>query len=228
LAIGLAARDTLANFFGSVSIFVDSPFRIGDWINVEGTDGTVEEVGFRSTRMRTFYNSVVIIPNAKLADAKIDNYGMRQFRRCFCTLGLTYDTTPEQMQAFVEGCRAIVLSNPMTRKDVYEVAMSGFGNSSLDVMLYFFFECPTWTDELRERHNVFLEIMRLARDLGVSFAFPTQSLHLESMPALPASLDTAPEATSLRAIVEAYGPGGDRARPDGPTITDGGFVPKPN
>ncbi|MBW2459066.1 MAG: mechanosensitive ion channel family protein, partial [Deltaproteobacteria bacterium] len=107
LAFGLAAKDTIANLFGSISIFVDNPFQIGDWICVDKMHGTVEEVGFRSTRIRTFYNSVLVIPNAKLADAKIDNYGQRQYRRCFITLGVTYDTTPEQMQALVEGCRAL-------------------------------------------------------------------------------------------------------------------------
>jgi len=181
LALGLAAKDTLANLFGSIMLFVDSPFQIGDWINFKGVDGTVEEVGFRSTRIRTFYNSVVVVPNAQLANELIDNYGQREFRRCLLTLGLTYDTTPEQMQAFVEGCRAIISANEHTRKDTFEVHMAGFGASSLDVMLYFFFRCDTWTVELRERHNIFLEIMRLADTIGVSFAFPTRTLHVESM-----------------------------------------------
>lgn len=225
LALGLAAKDTIANLFGSISIFVDNPFQIGDWIKVDGTDGTVEEVGFRSTRIRTFYNSVVVLPNAKLADSKIDNFGKRQYRRCFVTLRLTYDTTPEQMQAFCEGCRAIIQANEFTRKDAFEVHMSGFGNSALEVMLYFFFECDTWTVELRERHHVFLEIMRLARDLGVSFALPTQSLHIESLPhpgerRLPDPL--APPR--LAEVVQAFGPGGGRARPAGPEITKGRFV----
>ena len=108
LAVTFAAKDTLANLFGSVSIFVDTPFQIGDWINVDGVDGTVEEVGFRSTRIRTFYNSVVVMPNAKVANAKIDNFGRREYRRCHVTLGLTYDATPDQLQAFVEGVRAVI------------------------------------------------------------------------------------------------------------------------
>ncbi|MEM9691851.1 MAG: mechanosensitive ion channel family protein [Myxococcota bacterium] len=224
LALGLAAKDTIANLFGSISIFVDNPFQIGDWIHAEGTHGTVEEVGFRSTRIRTFYNSLVVMPNAKLADSKIDNYGQRQFRRCFITLGLTYDTTPEQMQAYCEGCRAIILANEYTRKDAFEVHMSGFGDSSLEVMVYFFFECDTWSVELRERHNVFLEFMRLARDLGVGFAFPTQSVHIEGMaPAGEREIPAAPDVAELAAIVEAYGPQGDRARPGGPSVTSGFF-----
>ncbi len=226
LAVGLAAKDTIANLFGSISIFVDNPFQIGDWICVDKMHGTVEEVGFRSTRIRTFYNSVLVIPNAKLADAKIDNYGQRQYRRCFITLGVTYDTSPEQMQAFVEGCRALVHANKYTRKDVYEIHMSGFGHSALEVMVYIFFECATWTEELRQKHNMFLEIMRLAKSLGVSFAFPTQSLHLEAVaPAGARELPEAPEPEELSAIVESYGPDGDRARPAGPRITQSRYEP---
>ncbi len=226
LALGLAARDTLANLFGSISIFVDSPFQIGDWIHVDGVDGTVEEVGFRSTRIRTFYNSVVVIPNAKIADTKVDNYGQREFRRCFTKVGLTYDTTPEQMQAFVEGVRAILQSNPFTRKDAYEVHMSAFGESALEVMLYFFFKCDTWTDELRERHNIFLEILRLARALGVSFAFPTQSLHIESIAAPGKERSAPPPRDALEAAVLGFGPEGRTARPSGPIITATRFAAK--
>jgi MscS family membrane protein len=226
LAFGLAAKDTLANLFGSVSIFVDSPFQIGDWINVDGVDGTVEEVGFRSTRIRTFYNSVVVIPNARVADAKVDNYGRREMRRCFFKLGLTYDTTPEQMQAFVEGMRAIIQANAFTNKSSYEVHMSAFGDSALEVMVYFFFRCDTWTEELRERHNVYLEALRLARALGVSFAFPTQSLHIEALPKSGArELPAPPDLPELVATVHAFAPGGTEARPDGPELTESGYMP---
>ncbi|MEM1034793.1 MAG: mechanosensitive ion channel family protein, partial [Myxococcota bacterium] len=226
LAVGLAAKDTIANLFGSVSIFVDNPFQIGDWIEVDGTNGTVEEVGFRSTRIRTFYNSVVVMPNAKVADAKVDNFGKRQYRRCYVTLGLTYDTTPDQMQAFCEGCKAIILAHPRTRKDSYEVHMSGFGDSALEVMFYFFFACETWTEELEGRHQVFLEVMRLAQDLGCSFAFPTQSLHLASVAASEARPRRVPaEAAKLAAVVRDYGPEGARARPAGPNITGTTFNP---
>ncbi|MCA9593262.1 MAG: mechanosensitive ion channel family protein [Myxococcales bacterium] len=223
LAVALAAKDTIANFFGSVMIFVDRPFQIGDWVVVDGAEGIIEEVGFRSTRIRTFYNSVITLPNARFMEAKIDNYGARQYRRTFVTLNLTYDTTPEQMQAFVEGVRAIIVANPHTRKDYYEVHMSGFGAHSLDVMLYFFFAVDSWSMELRERHNVYLEIMRLAKDLGVEFAFPTQTLFVDQV-AAPGAARKLPEpqpTESMARVVDGYGPEGDRARPSGPRITDG-------
>ena len=223
IAVALAAKDTLANFFGSVMIFLDRPFQIGDWVRIEGTEGVIEEVGFRSTRIRTFYNSLVTIPNAKFTESEIDNLGRREYRRCFVTLNLTYDTTPDQMQAFVEGVRAIIAANPKTRKDYYEVHMSAFGAHSLDVMVYFFFKVETWSEELQERHRIFLEIMRLAKDLDVSFAFPTQTLHMDYVhPAGAArSLPTPMPSDELADVVTAFGPGGTRGRPQGPHITHG-------
>jgi MscS family membrane protein len=225
LAFALAAKETLANFFGSIMIFVDRPFQIGDWVVVKGAEGIVEEVGFRSTRVRTFYNSVITVPNAHFTDAQIDNYGKRQYRRVFTTLNLTYDTTPEQMQAFCEGVRAIIRANEFTRKDYYEVHMSAFGAHSLDVMVYFFFRVPSWSDELRERHNVFLEIMRLAKSLGVQFAFPTQTLNVDYVHALGQSrnLPDVPDDRALADNVVAFGPKGKQSRPRGPTIVEGGF-----
>lgn len=226
VAVALAAKDTVANFFGSIMIFVDRPFQIGDWVVISGVEGIVEEVGFRSTRIRTFYNSLVTVPNAKFTEASIDNYGQRHYRRTYVTLNVTYDTTPSQMQAFVEGIRAIIASNEFTRKDYYEVHMSGFGASSLDVMVYFFFKVPSWSEELRQRHNVFLEIMRLARDLSISFAFPTQTLHVESLaaPGVERSVPEPPRDSTLSEVVHAFGPGGARARPRGPHLTDGYFA----
>lgn len=226
IAFALAARDTLANFFGSLMIFLDRPFQIGDWVKVNDVEGIVEEVGFRSTRIRTFYNSIVTVPNAKFTETAIDNLGERVYRRCFVTLNLTYDTTAEQMQAFVEGIRAIIQANEHTRKDYYEVHMSGFGAHSLDVMVYFFFKVQSWSDELRERHNVFLEIMRLAQELGVVFAFPTQTLHVDYLgaPGAPRNIPAPRPEGELAEVIHAFAPGGDKARPGGPKITEGYFA----
>lgn len=225
LALAMAAKDTLANFFGSVMIFADRPFQIGDWVVLDGgTEGIVEEVGFRSTRVRTFYNSLVTVPNSKIADAKVDNYGARRYRRTYTTVGLSRDTTPEQMQAFCEGMRAIIRANSHTRKDYYEVHFAGVGPHSFDVMLYFFFEVTSWTDELRERHNVYLEMLRLAQGLGVRFALPTTNLHHEfvAQPGMPREVPQAPAPAQLAEVVRAFGPGGVQAHP-GNNELDGGW-----
>ncbi|RMG17289.1 MAG: mechanosensitive ion channel family protein [Deltaproteobacteria bacterium] len=223
LAFALAAKDTVANLFGAVTIFVDRPFQIGDWVVIDGTEGIVERVGFRSTRIRTFYNSLVAVPNQKVANAVIDNYGERKYRRAVARIGLTYDSKPEQIQAFVEGVRAIIQANPHTRKDYYEVHFNEFGDSGLIVLVYFFFKVPTWSDELREKHNVYLEILRLAEALNLDFAFPTRTLHVETLPE-PGTYPHREVPDDLAAIVRDFGPGGKRARPEGPKLTDGYFA----
>ena len=222
LAFALAAKDTIANFFGSVVIFVDKPFQIGDWIVISGVEGIVEEVGFRTTKVRTFYNSLVTVPNAMLTNAAIDNYGVRQYRRYSTTLGLTYDTTPEKLQAFCEGVRAIIMGLPEMRHDYFMVEFKEFGESSLVVMLYCFFEVPSWNAEMRGRTHLNLEILRLAQELGVSFAFPTRTLHVDTR-AEAAPLPARPERSSdqLAAIVSGFGPGGQHARPAGVPLTYG-------
>ena len=181
LAFALAAKDTIANFFGSVMIFIDRPFQIGDWIVVGGVEGTVEEVGFRTTRVRTFYNSLVTVPNASITTTNVDNYGMREFRRYTTTLGLAYDTPVPKVQAFCEGLRALLSGMPGIRKDYYMVEFQSFGNSTLNILLYCFMTCDSWNEELRIRTHLNLEILRLAKALGVSFAFPTQTLHIDTL-----------------------------------------------
>ncbi|SEF57515.1 MscS family membrane protein [Algoriphagus boritolerans DSM 17298 = JCM 18970] len=182
VAIALAAQDTIKNFFGSIMIFIDKPFQVGDWVTSGEIDGTVEEVGFRSTRIRTFRNSVMYVPNGKIADAVVDNHGLRQYRRFFTTLTITYDTPPELIEEFVKGLQEIVLAHPKTRKDYFNIFFNNLSAYSQDIMFYIFFEVPTWPEELKSRHEILIQIVKLANTLGVRFAFPTQTLHMESFP----------------------------------------------
>jgi len=182
VAIALAAQDTIKNFFGSIMIFIDKPFQVGDWVTSGEIDGTVEEVGFRSTRIRTFRNSLMYVPNGKIADAVVDNHGLRQYRRFTTTLTITYDTPSALMEQFVLGLREIIKSHPKTRKDLYHVYFNNLSSYSQDVMFYIFFEVPTIQEELQSRHEILTQIVKLAQTLGVRFAFPTQTLHMESFP----------------------------------------------
>lgn len=184
LAFALAAKDTVANLFGSIMILADQPFHIGDWVVIGNAEGTVEDVGFRSTRIRTFYNSVISVPNNSVVNTQIDNLGMRTYRRCKAMLSVTYDTEPAKIEAFTEGVRELIRLHPYTRKDYFNVFFNQFAASSLDILLYVFWKVPDWTTELRERQRLFVDIMRLANRLGVEFAFPTQTLHLASTPPL--------------------------------------------
>ena len=209
LALALAAQDTLKNLFGSLTIFMDRPFQIGDWINFSGVDGTVEEVGFRSTRVRTFSNSLVYVPNGKLADMVVDNYGLRAYRRFNTSISITYDTPPALVEKFVEGLRAIAANHPQTRKDYFEIHLNEMSASSLNILFYIFFAVPSWTEELKAKHEVLLAVMELAQALGVRFAFPTQTLHVEELPgatSLAPHYKTDPKAMDekMKAFLEGY------------------------
>lgn len=182
LAFALAAQDLVKNLFGSFMIIADRTFEVGDWVVIGDVEGTVERVGFRSTRIRTFYNSLISVPNSQLITTSVDNLGKRTFRRYKTKLSLTYGTPPERIAAFCEGVRELVRRHPYTRKDYYQVYLNDFADASLDVLLYVFFRAPDWSTELRERERLMLDILRLARHLGVEFAFPTQTLHLQRVP----------------------------------------------
>lgn len=179
LAFALAAKDLLGNFFGSVTVLLDRPFSIGDWVVIGDIEGMVEEVGFRSTRVRTFYNSLVTMPNSILTTTKIDNMGARRYRRMKTMLAVTYDTSPERIEAFCEGIRKIIQLHPYMRKDMYQVYFNEYGAASLDILVYVFWATPDWNTELRERHRFLLDVLRLARQLEIEFAYPTQTLYLK-------------------------------------------------
>ncbi len=225
LAFGLAAKDTIENFFGSVAVLLDRPFSVGDWVKIDNTEGIVEEVGFRSTRVRTFYNSLVTVPNATLVRAVVDNYGLRKYRRWSTHIGVQYDTPPEKLIAFTEGIREIIRSHPYTRKDYFQVYMHEFGASSLNLLIYVFWEVDDWSMELRERQRLFVDIVRLADRLGVQFAFPTQTIHLyqedrgrepEPRPAPKADTETSAAKTGIRQVHQLLADQPWRGQPPGP------------
>jgi len=197
LGVSLAAKDTLSNLFGSLTVLLDRPFRIGDWVNIDSkVEGTVEEVGLRSCRIRTFYNSLITIPNGMLTNAHIDNYGMRSYRRFTTMVSVQYDTPPKKIEAFCEGIRNLIKEHPATRKDYFHVYLNGMGAHSLDILLYVFFISPDWSQEMQDRHQLLIDILRLGKRMGVEFAFPTQTLHLVNGEAT--SYDSLPENEKIK------------------------------
>jgi MscS family membrane protein len=179
LAFALAAKDSLANMFGSVTIFTDRPFQVGDWIKTPGTEGTVEDVGFRSTRIRTFEKTLVSIPNSKLAGDTIENMDARPVRRVKLTVGITYATKAAQMKTAVEGIREILRTHPGVWPDYWLVYFTDFGASSLDIFVYYFTKSKVWAEYLEVRQDVNLLIMQKLEELGLEIAFPTQTIHLK-------------------------------------------------
>ena len=178
VAVALAAQQTIANFFGSMTILLDQPFTVGDYIIVGSIEGVVERIGLRSTSIKTFYDSRVVIPNGQLATDVVDNMGRRQSRRFKTTLGLQYDTPVPLFEAFVAGVRQLIEQHPVTRKDDIRVSVNDFGASSIDIQMICFFVVSNVHDELRARQALILDIVRLAEQLGVSFAFPSQTTYM--------------------------------------------------
>ena len=178
-AVGLAAHSSIANVIAAISIVYDRPFRVGDWVNLDGVDATVERLGLVSVRLRTFYNSVVVVPNSHIVTQPVDNYGERRYRRLRCFLRLRYDTPAAKIEALCEGLRELVRLHQYTRKDYYHIYLNELTPSSADVMIYIFFDVPDWATELRERHRFLIDAIALVEDLGIQLAYPTQRLLVE-------------------------------------------------
>jgi len=181
LAVALAARDSLANLFGSVLIMFEKPFRVGHRIRLSGSEGVVEDVGFRSTRIRTADNSLISIPNNAVVNATVENLALRPMFRQRLLVQVTYDTSRDKLEAFAHGIRQILRDHPMTGKDNFHVRFNDFGESSLNILIIFHLMVPDYAAELREREDILLKVVDLAKELGVEFAFPTRTLHVETM-----------------------------------------------
>ncbi len=182
LAVALAAQDTLANILGTVVVLSDKPFRVGDWVLVDGQEGVVEGIGFRSTRIRTFSKSLIIVPNKLLTEQRIENWSAMTRRRVKMSLGLLYNTPPEAMVRFVDGLRALLQADEGVETDTVTVAFTEFNASSLDVLVIYFTDAIPLPEHLEVKQRLNLAILRLAADTGVGFAFPTRTVHVESMP----------------------------------------------
>lgn len=182
LAVALASQDTVKNLIGTFMIFLDQPFQIGDWIEAGGVVGTVEAVGFRSTRVRAADTSLFQIPNSSLAEIVVNNKGLRLYRRYNTQLGLRYDTPPELIEAFVNGVRELIKAHPDTRSDAFNVEFSGFGDSALLILMNTYFISLDWNQEQSARHRLHIAIVKLAKGLGVDFAFPSTTVMIEQFP----------------------------------------------
>ncbi len=181
LAIAMAAKDSLANIFGSIMILLDRPFTIGDWIKAGDMEGTVDEIGFRSTRIRTFAKTQITVPNSVLMNMSIDNYSLMPKRRIKLSVGITYDTTPAQMRQAVAAIKQMLRTHPAIDQEFFLVNFTNFGASSLDIMVYCFTTSTIWGEYLDAREDVCLKIMETIEELGLEIAFPSQTLYMPDM-----------------------------------------------
>jgi MscS family membrane protein len=178
IAVALAAQDTVKNVISGITLFTDRPFRIGDRVRFNDIDGNVEDIGVRSTRIRTLDMRIVTIPNYKIVDASIENITDEPGRRIVMKLGLTYNTSQEKMKEAI----AILKSIPHTVKDVeskdLSATFSDFGDSAL-VITYIYFIKKSSLDIMESISKVNFEILNQFNNAGLDFAFPTQTIYIE-------------------------------------------------
>ena len=178
LALALAAKESLENLLASFVIFFDKPFVIGDLVTVNGVTGSIEKIGFRSTRIRTLEKSYLTLPNRLMIDNVLDNLSLRTFRRVSFKIGVLYGTSEEQLKQIVEEIQKFIDNHPHTNQDG-EIHFIEFGASSLDIMVLYYIDTMDWSVFLKIKEEINFEIMRIVQAHGADFAFPTQTIHLE-------------------------------------------------
>ena len=202
VAIAFAARDTVSNMLGGGILMADRPFQRGDLIELDGTLATVEQVGLRCTRLRSLDDTLLNVPNSHLSDRMIANWGKRRRRKVVLGVGLTYDTPRDKLDTFVKRLKEVLLEHPRIDRDDLYVGLKSFGASSIDVELMFYPKVYAYGSQVEAQHAIVLDIIALAGEVGVEFAFPTRTVHVQPAEAQIPKADeagTTPAAAPRRA-----------------------------
>ncbi|MBS4212747.1 mechanosensitive ion channel family protein [Neobacillus rhizophilus] len=180
LAIALAAKDAVGNLFGGVIIITEKPFTIGDWILTPTVEGTVETITFRSTRIRTFAQALVTVPNAKLANEAITNWSKMGKRRFVSTISVTYETPKEKLEGVIKKIEDMLKTHSGIHQDTIVTKFDKYGVDGLDIYIYFFTETTAWLEFLKIKEEINYNIMDILTNEGVSLAIPNRKLYVDS------------------------------------------------
>jgi MscS family membrane protein len=202
LAVALAAQRTIEHLFGGLSLITDQPVRVGDFCRFGDSLGTIEDIGLRSTRVRTLDRTVITIPNADFAALAIENFALRDRIRLFTTIGLRYETTPDQLRHVLVELKRMLLAHPKVLPDPARVRFAGFGAYSLDLEFFVYIATADVNEFHAIREDIFLRIMDVVAASGTGFAFPSQTLYVGTDGGLDAERGRAAEA-QVRAWREA-------------------------
>ncbi len=182
LAFALAAKDTAANLFGSFALLADKSIRIGEWIKVGGVEGVVEDIGMRTTKIRSFQKSLITVPNQIVSNSHIENFSRRGIRRIKLSIGLTYATSGSQVYTIVQEIKYMLKNHKdISSKDTLLVNFNDFGDSSLNIFIYTFTNTANWARYMDIKEDIYLKIMKIVEDNNSSFAFPSQSIYIENV-----------------------------------------------
>lgn len=177
LAVALAAQSTLSNWFGSLMIFTDRPFQVGDIVKGSFGEGIVEEVGLRSTKVRTFEKSLITVPNSEISSGAVENFSARSSRRVRSEIGLVYGTTEAQLRQIIDDVRQLFDEHDMVEPGSATVYFTTFGDSALVVLCQCFVMTTDYDEWASLRQELFLRIIGIVHAAGSDFAFPSQSLY---------------------------------------------------
>ncbi len=186
MAVAFGAQNLISNLFGGVAIFLDKIFVEGEWIKTKDIEGTVETVGFRTTKIRRFDKALVTVPNSGLADTAVTNFSRMTNRRIYWMVGLEYRTTNEQLKQVVDGLNDYIRNNDDFETDPAKVSTlihaDSFNSSSIDIMLYCFTTTTKWAEWMQVKEDLLYHLKTLVEDAGTAFAFPSSSIYVETMP----------------------------------------------
>jgi len=200
IAIALAAQDSIKNIFGSLVLFTDKPFEIGDRVVVDGHDGPVEEVGLRSTKIRTLEGHLVTVPNGELANKTIQNIGKRPYIRRIADITITYDTPPERVDRALDILKEILEKHEGMKEDFPpRIFFNEFNAASLNLRVIYWYHPPTYWDFMAFTEKFNKEVFRRFNDEGIDFAFPTQTLYLAGDSSRPLTFGIENEIDSINA-----------------------------
>ncbi len=183
LAFALAAKDTVANFFGGLTILADRSMKIGEWVKTGSIEGIVEDIGIRTTKIRTFEKGLITVPNSYIANNPLENFSRRNVRRILAKIGLVYSTKKEQIDNIIKDIRNLLENHPKIATDqTIAVYFDEFADSSLNILIVCYTDTSNWLEWLDIKQDIYYKIMEIVEKNGSSFAFPSRSIYVENIP----------------------------------------------
>jgi MscS family membrane protein len=184
LAVALAAKDTFSNIFGGITVIFDRIFKKGDWVVIDRSiEGIVEDIGLRSTKIRTFEKSLITVPNSKIVNSPVENFSIRKVRRIKFLLGITYDTPFSSIEKILNDLRDYLKNNPnIAKNQPLLVYLDSLGESSINILVYCFANTANWEKWLQIKEEVILKAMEIVEKNGGKIAFPSLSVYVEKLP----------------------------------------------
>jgi len=184
LAVALAAQSTIENFIGSITIFADRPVRVGDFCRFGEEVGTVEEIGLRSTRVRTLGRSMMTIPNAEFSRLRLDNFTRRDRNLFRASVALHYETTPEQLREVLARLRELLLAHPRVLEEPARARLADFGSHAFEIEIFAYVDAPAWNEYLEIREELLLRITDAVEAAGTRLGVRVQTTYVASDPAV--------------------------------------------